>query len=198
MRRRRRLTVSFDVRLRLSIAARLLFGLLALMAMVGCASNEASDGNRLSVRSASIVSTLAGPVLELSLDCHLGETLRNALDHGIPLTLTLRLSNDDRSIQAQRRVELRYFPLSRRYVLRDRDRSDILRSAIAPAYVLDALAALRVPLDRELTSMPSGQRWHIDVHLDRNTLPGALRLPALLLSDWQLRAPEYTWIATAG
>lgn len=178
---------------------RLRGGLAAVLCLLLAACGSAGDdGNRLSVRSASLANTLAGPVLELSLDCQLGETLRDALDHGIPLTLLLRLRSDDDALQATRRVELRYFPLSRRYVLRDRDRSDILRSAIAPAYLVDALAALRLPLDRDLKDIPAGLRWHVEVSLDRNALPGALRLPALLQRDWRLRAPEYAWTAAAG
>lgn len=172
--------------------------MLVLVLLLAACGGAGDDSNRLSVRSAAIVETLTGPVLELALDCHLGETLRDALDHGIPLTLALHLDSRDDRFETVRRVELRYFPLSRRYVLRDRDRSDILRSAVAPAYLVDALGALRIPLDRELQDVSAGRRWRIDVGLDRNALPGALRLPALLSRDWRLRAPEYAWIAAAG
>ncbi len=155
-------------------------------------------GNSLSVRSASVVNTIDGPVLQLSLDCELGETLRDALDHGIPLTFAVNLRSDDDALRATRRVEMRYFPLSRRYVLRDRDRSDIIRSAVAPAYLVDAMAALRISIDRQIGDIPAGTRWHVDVKLERNALPGALRLPALLSRDWRLGTKEFEWTAGAG
>lgn len=50
--------------------------LVAIAVLAGCARKDDADANRLSVRSATIASTLAGPVLELSLDRHLGATLR--------------------------------------------------------------------------------------------------------------------------
>ncbi len=155
-------------------------------------------GNSLSVRSASIVNTINGPVLQLSLDCELGETLLDALDHGIPLTFAVHLRSDDDVLQATRRVEMRYFPLSRRYVLRDRDRSDIIRSAIAPAYLVDALAALRIAIDRQVDDIQVGTRWHVRVSLERNALPGALRLPAFLTRAWRLKTKEFEWTAGAG
>lgn len=176
---------------------RLLGGALLALVLAGCTGSR-ENGNELSVRSASIARTVSGPVLQLSLDCQLGETLRDALDHGIPLTFAVHLRSDDGAMQATRRVEMRYFPLSRRYVLRDRDRSDIIRSAVAPAYLVDAMAALRISLDRQLPDNPDNTRWHVDVSLERNALPGALRLPALLSREWRLRTKEYEWIADAG
>ena len=169
----------------------------ALLVLAGCVDSR-ETGNELSVRGASIARTVNGPVLQLSLDCQLGETLRDALDHGIPLTFAVRLRSDDDAVQATRRVEMRYFPLSRRYVLRDRDRSDIIRSAVAPAYLVDAMAALRIPVDRQVGEVPPGRLWHVQVSLERNALPGALRLPALLSPDWRLRTKEFEWTAGAG
>ncbi|MFZ2236584.1 MAG: DUF4390 domain-containing protein [Dokdonella sp.] len=170
---------------------------LLALALAGCMGPR-ETGNLLSVRSASIINTISGPVLQLSLDCELGETLRDALDHGIPLTFVVRVRSDDDRWQATRRVEMRYFPLSRRYVLRDRDRSDIIRSAVAPAYLVDALAALRIAIDHQIDDVPNGVRWHVDVSLERNALPGALRLPALLTRAWRLKTKEFEWTAGAG
>ena len=169
----------------------------ALLVLAGCTESR-ETGNELSVRGASITHTVNGPVLQLSLDCQLGEALRDTLDHGIPLTFAVHLRSDDDAVQATRRVEMRYFPLSRRYVLRDRDRIDIIRSAVAPAYLVDAMAALRIPVDRQVGEVPAGRRWHVDVSLERDALPGALRLPALLSADWRLRAKEFEWTAGAG
>lgn len=176
---------------------RLLACVLLALLLAGC-TGPRETGNSLSVRSASIINTINGPVLQLSLDCELGETLRDALDHGIPLTFAVNLRNEDETLQATRRVEMRYFPLSRRYVLRDRDRSDIIRSAVAPAYLVDALAALRIAIDRQIEDIPVGTRWHVEVSLERNALPGALRLPAFLSRDWRLKTKEFEWIADAG
>lgn len=179
------------------IPRRVLAGTLFAFALAGCMGSR-ETGNALSVRSASIISTVSGPVLQLSLDCELGETLLDALDHGIPLTFAVHLRSDDGVLQATRRVEMRYFPLSRRYVLRDSDRSDIIRSAVAPAYLVDALAALRISIDRQIGNIPDGTRWQVEVTLERDALPGALRLPALLTRDWRLGTEEFAWTASAG
>ena len=179
------------------VTMRLLACVLLSLLLAACIGPR-DTGNSLSVRSASVINTIDGPVLQLSLDCELGETLRDALDHGIPLTFAVHLRSDDDALQATRRVEMRYFPLSRRYVLRDRDRSDIIRSAIAPAYLVDALASLRISIDRQVDDIPAGTRWLVDVRLERNALPGALRLPALLTYAWRLKTKEFEWTAGAG
>lgn len=171
--------------------------LLVLALLAGCTGTR-DNGNTLSVRSASITPTLDGPVLQLSLDCRLGDTLRDALDHGIPLTFAVHLRSNDGALEATRRIEMRYFPLSRRYVLRDRDRSDIIRSAVAPAYLVDAMTALRITLDRQIPDSPANTTWHVEVSLERNALPGALRLPATLSRDWRLKTKEFEWTAGAG
>ncbi|HEY7872731.1 MAG TPA: DUF4390 domain-containing protein [Rudaea sp.] len=124
-----------------------------------------------------------------------------ALDHGIALNFVVTVQAlapgrfGPQSVAMQRRrVELRYYPLSRQYQLRDLDRG-VARSYAARALVLAALDDLRLPLSD--WNAHGAQRYRVNVALDRDTLPGALRLPALLRQAWRLSG-EYTWPARAG
>ena len=151
------------------------------------------------VRNASIDSGTLAARLEWRPDARVLE----ALDNGIALQF-------DVAVQAQRRtrwawnttlaaqtrhLQLRYFPLSRQYQLHDLDLNQA-RSFSSRALALAALEDLRLPL-------PAWKAGGVDVYrleiaLDRDALPGALRLPALLQPAWRLCRGEYAWRARAG
>ncbi len=154
--------------------------------------------NALSVRAASI----DADVLNTRLDWQPDTNVLEALDHGIALTfvVTIRAQAAEilgwhRTLASQRRyVELRYYPLSRQYQLRDLDRGQA-RSYTARALALAALDDLRLPLAD--WNAQGAQRFQVTIALDRDRLPGALRLPALLRPAWRLSG-EYAWPAWAG
>ncbi len=83
-----------------------------------------------------------------------------------------------RCAAAEQRIELRYFPLSRRYQLRDLDAGADVRSFATPAYLLAGLNSLRLPLPAKFTTLPRGATVRVDAALETGALPGALRLPA--------------------
>jgi hypothetical protein len=39
---------------------------------------------------------------------------------------------------------------------------------------------------------------HVRIMLDRDALPGALRLPAVLQSAWRMDSGDYMWLPRAG
>jgi hypothetical protein len=129
--------------------------------------------------------------------------MQDALDHGIPLTFRIRvdasrwrlLPSDARITQ---RIELRYFPLSRRYQVRDLDAPIEVRSFATPGNLLAALNAMRLPLPGAFAALPDRAAVRVGVELETATLPGALRLPAVFEPAWQLSSAEYTWQARAG
>lgn len=170
--------------------------LLAAAAVAACGVIEQQKPGTLVVRSAQLGAGGAGAVLELALDCRLSGPMQDALEHGIPLTLDigLRAGRWPHASHAQHRVELRYFPLSRRYQLRDVGNED-LRSFATPAYLVAALGSLRLPLPAEFADLPAATPLQVSAALDPAALPGALRLPALFEPAWRLAARDHVWAA---
>ena len=172
--------------------------------LAGCGALAQQQPGKLAIRAARLAPAADAPVLVLSLDCRLSGPMQDALDHGIPLTLLITVDagrwNFVRSdAHAERRVELRYFPLSRRYQLRDLDTATAdVRSFATPGYLSASLNSLRLPLSPAFASLPQGTRMHVDAGLETAKLPGALRLPALFEPAWRLAAAEFTWQLPAG
>lgn len=125
----------------------------------------------------------------------------DALDHGIelPFVITVQaLRPGDFGLQTariSRHVQLRYFPLSRQYQLRDVEDA-MTRSFAARTLALAAMENLRLPLP----GFDSSGATHLRVRitLERDALPGALRLPALLQSAWRVDSGDFVWLPQAG
>ncbi len=171
----------------------------AWLALAGCDALRHQAPGALDVREARIVVVADGAQLDLDLDCRLNGPMSDALEHGIPITLQIDLHARAGRIELgdRRALELRYFPLSRRYQLRDL-RSDNVRSFSAYGSLIDSLGTLRLPLPAAFGQLPAGTRLRVEVGLDHSALPGPLRLPAILEPAWRLVAPEYAWTVAAG
>ena len=172
------------------------FGLIATIGLLaGCSALAEQTPGTLAVRNAQVSAIAGKAVLELGLDCRLSGPMQDALDHGIPLTLQIDLRAGrwlTSKASASRRIELRYFPLSRRYQLRELDTDDV-RSFATPAYLVAALGALRIDVPAAFAALPATTPLHVSAKLDPAALPGALRLPALFEPAWRLAAPDYAW-----
>lgn len=170
-----------------------------LLALAGCDAMRHQMPGTLLVTDARLLAVADGAELDISLDCRLNGPMSDALEHGIPITLRIDLSVDvaPRALRESRDIELRYFPLSRRYQLRDLEQGSE-RSFTAYGALVDSLGALRLPVGISFASIPAGTRASVHVSLDRTALPGPLRLPALIEPAWRLSAPEFTWIVAAG
>ncbi|MGA9422590.1 MAG: DUF4390 domain-containing protein [Rhodanobacteraceae bacterium] len=163
----------------------------------GCTRLREQTPGHLAVRSAALRSSPDGAVLDLDLDCVLSGPMRDALDHGIPLTLDIDLraggvSGGGPRAQAHDRVVLRYYPLSQRYQLQVPQQSGGSRSFAVSAYLIDALASLRLDLPAAFATLPRDTRLQVAIGLDRAALPGALRLPAWFEPAWRL-STDYAW-----
>jgi hypothetical protein len=151
------------------------------------------------VRSAAIE---AG-TLNARLEWHPDERVLEALENGIALDFIVTVQAQraaalgwQRTLGVQtRHLQLRYFPLSRQYQLRDLDLGQT-RSYAARALALAALEDLRLSLPGWNGS--GAERYRFAIALDRDALPGALRLPALVLPAWRLCNGEFTWPARTG
>ncbi len=167
----------------------------AVLALAGCDALRDQRPGSLEVREARLTPAADGAELVLDVDCRLNGPMSDALEHGIPITLRVDVRAD--ALVDRRHVELRYFPLTRRYQLRD-VATDSVRSFPAYEYLTDSLAALRLPLPRSFADLAPGTRVRVDIGIDRDLLPGPLRLPAFFEPAWHLRAPEYAWTVAAG
>ncbi|MGA8276703.1 MAG: DUF4390 domain-containing protein [Rhodanobacteraceae bacterium] len=168
-----------------------------LLVLPGCTRLQEQTPGHLAVRSAALRSSLDGAVLDLDLDCVLSGPMRDALDHGIPLTLDIdlragSLPGSGPRTQARDRVVLRYYPLSQRYQLQGPQQAGGPRSFAVSAYLIDALASLRLDLPATFAALPRGTPLHVTIGLDRAALPGALRLPAWFEPAWSL-STDYAW-----
>jgi hypothetical protein len=186
-----------------SIVARALAALGLACAIAGCGALAAQQPGTLVVRNARVAGTSDAPMLEVGIDCKLSGPMQDALDHGIPLTFRIRVDASrwrllPSDARAEQRIELRYFPLSRRYQVRDLDAAVEVRSFPTPGYLLASLNAMRLPLPAGFATLEHDAAVRVGVELETSSLPGALRLPALFEPAWQLSSAEYTWQAGAG
>ena len=157
--------------------------------IAGCGAIAQQQPGALVIRSARVSGPSDAPLLELGLDCRLSGPMQDALDHGIPLTLAVRVDAGrsrflPSEARSEQRVELRYFPLSRRYQLRDLDATGDVRSFATPGYLLAGLNSLRLPLPAAFAALPHGASVRIGAALETGALPGALRLPSLFEPAW--------------
>jgi hypothetical protein len=177
---------------------RLLLAPLLALALQACAPAESS----LSLDQARVDLRGGAGVLVVECDWRPSAAMLDALDHGIPLTLELELTRERRGLlgwQVQQRelhrLELRYFPLSRNYQLRDLDRATV-RSFGVRAAALAALSRMELPLADASMRALAPERQRLRIVLDGTALPGALRLPALVDPAWRQDDVERTWPGT--
>lgn len=168
---------------------------LLTLALQGCAPAESS----LSLDQARVDQRGGVNVLVVECDWRPSAAMLDALDHGIPLTLELDLTRERPGLlgwQVQQRelhrLELRYFPLSRNYQLRDLDRAT-MRSFGVRAAALAALSRMELPLAQASMRAVAPERQRLRILLDSTALPGALRLPALVDPAWRQDKVERTW-----
>lgn len=156
-------------------------GLLVLAVITLSACSASEDRPQLDLSRASIASERSGATLNVDLHFQPSALQLEALEHGVPLILDLRVSSDH-SAPVSMHIGLRYFPLSRRYQLHTGTGGD--RSFALRGYLLDALQRLHLPLPHDPCVGVGPCR--VEVRFDYSRLPGALRLPALLRSQWRV------------
>ena len=169
-----------------------------LPAFAGCSALSQQTPGDLAVRSARLSVNGSAVLLDLGLDCRLSGPMQDALDQGIPITLRieLRAGRWPQALHASQRVELRYFPLSRRYQLRELDADDT-RTFAAPASLVAALGSLHLNLPAAFAKLPVATPLRVSAGIDPAALPGALRLPALFEPAWRFTSTDYAWTLAA-
>jgi hypothetical protein len=164
--------------------------LLAAVCATGCTRHD--DDAR--VLDARLVRS-PGAALEADLALRFSPVMLDALEHGIALTLTFALDAHPRagpSLSTERHLRLSYAPLAGQYVVTGVD-DGRTRTFARRTQLLAAFDRVRLDLPREWAALPEDTPLALTVALDRSALPGPLRLPALLSSDWHLATAVYRW-----
>lgn len=156
-----------------------------MLLLAGCTAS--SDAPQLELTRASVVQRGNVTELDAAIDFRPSAVQLDALDHGVPLSLRVRVSGAAGQAQTAR-VVLRYFPLSRRYQLHAEPGGD--RSFALRGYLLDALQRLSLPLADNPCAGDGECR--VEARFDYSALPGALRLPALIRSSWRVPDAQFT------
>ena len=180
--------------------------LLAAFATAACGCGRQAQPAAFAIRSAVVEH---GSV-SAQLDWHPSALMLDALDHGIALDFEVRIEAQGPSRLGWRadlgnahwRRELRYFPLTRQYQMRDPDQDSAhdedTRNYPARALLVAAISDLRLDLPANwlpATKVGTVDRYTLRIDLQRDNLPGALRLPALIDADWRLSTGKYIWPA---
>lgn len=168
---------------------------IALLVPAGCGQREAPD------YAFTINDVTVTPAYQ-SLDIHLRQNLelspqaREALEHGVTLTirLELELRNDNNMIVERRdarRFQLRYLPLSERYQFSEEATGD-LKAFSRLRHMLAAMDEFTVHLPTG--PLPSGSyELRTRISLDESRLPTPMQLPAWFSPQWRHDSEWSTW-----
>jgi hypothetical protein len=170
----------------------------ACVLLAACGASPAVDDDDARIVAARLTRTPAA-ALEADLALRFSPVMLDALEHGIPLTLTFSIAahGDPRGVDRielteARQLRLSYAPLAQQFQVGDLG-TGTTRSFARRTQMLAAFDRVRLPMPASWSALPDATTITLTVALDRTALPGPLRLPALLSRDWQLVTPEYRW-----
>ena len=160
--------------------------LLLLLGLGSCERQPAAGPFEITGLTAHRVGNRVEIICEQRLQ--LSEAAREALQHGVPITIETRLILRDMSSRTRvgettRHFELRYLPMSEHYRISDSAGQDVrtfprLRHALA--------AISRLNLTIEARALPTGEYEILArSRLDHRNMPPPMRLPALFDPNWQ-------------
>jgi hypothetical protein len=169
-------------------------GLLAVLAAVaGCRSSATGGQFEISAIEARWASGRLDIRCEQSL--RLSEAARNALGHGVPLTVELdlvlrRAVNQAELARKRSDYEIRFLPMSEHYQV-SRLADGQVRTYPRLRHALAGLSRLELSIDTG--ALPAGDYELLArTRLDRGRMPPPMRLPVLFDSEW---AHTSTWTA---
>lgn len=166
-----------------------------LLGLAGCVREESLDYGFV-IHDITVNSAYQALDVRVQQGLDLSEQAREALEHGITLTISveMELRNDNNMIVEQRdarRFQLRYLPLNDSYQLLDEDSGQQqtysrLRHLFAEMATLDIRLATG-PLP------PGGYELRTRVRLDESRLPAPMRLPTWYSSQWKHDSEWTVW-----
>jgi len=168
---------------------------LTVLALTACGQNEAVD-YAFTINNVSVGSAYQSLNVRLQQNLELSQQAREALEHGVTLTIRLEmeLHNDNAMIVVRRnarRFQLRYLPLSERYQLL-KEESGELKTFSRLRHLLAAIDNLNIQLPTG--PLPSGSyELRTRISLDESRLPTPMQLPAWFSSQWRHDSEWSVW-----
>jgi hypothetical protein len=168
--------------------------LAVLLALAGCSGPAAENRFELTLVESTWTNGRLSVVSEQKL--LLSAEARNALMHGVPLTLGLELVlRDTRSQtrvgQEKSSYEIRYLPLSDYYQLAFLE-TDKVKTFPRLRHVLAELSRLNVSVETGV--VPAGDYELLArMSLDQDKMPPPMRLPVLLSAKWRHDSSWTSW-----
>lgn len=177
-------------------------GILLLMSLFFCAAIGRAADYGFSIRSAEVLPSEQGYVLNADIDYRFSPRAEDALKHGVPLTLVVKIRvNQTRrfiwnktAFSKNMMYRLSYHALRKRYRVSDESLGAnqyfaSLQSAVEAMGRIRGLAVLS-PADFDTDTRYNAQ---IKVILDIEALPLPLRSIAYLIPQWYISSGWYTW-----
>jgi hypothetical protein len=166
-----------------------------LLVLAAC-SPQAEIDYAFSIRNVSVSRAYQSLSIHLQQKLELSQQAREALEHGVMLTISLEveLRNDTNMIATQqdaRHFQLRYLPLSERYQLSEEESGD-LKTFSRLRHLLASVDDLNISLSTG--PLPSGNyELRTRIRLDKSRLPTPMQLPAWFSSQWQHDSEWSVW-----
>lgn len=176
-------------------ARRMWAGLLLIGIALAACSDPAAD-DRFEVTRVQSDWTNGSLHVTTEQQLSLSDEAKNALVHGVPITieldLFLRYAGDQSHIGEEKRsFEIRYLPMSGYYQLTFL-KTALVRTLPRLRHVLAELSRLEV--DVETGVVPAGNYELLArIRLDQNSMPPPMRLPVLLSAKWRHDSSWTSW-----
>jgi len=179
---------------RLAEISRILVLMTAMSVLSGC--DEQSRWQRFEIQDVSLRWSNGRLNAELQQSLELSTEARDALRHGVPLTLQVELivrntASQTRVNESLEHYEIRYLPLSNRYQLAFPG-GDEIRTFPRLRHLLADLADLR--LEIRTGALPEGSYEVMTrIRIDKRKMPMSMRLPTMFRSDWKHDSHWSSW-----
>jgi hypothetical protein len=171
--------------------------LLSIIIVILGGCEQSSDmAYEFSINNVSISQAYQALDIRVQQNLVLSQQAREALEHGVTLTIELEMElRNDMAAMVMRRsaryFELRYLPLIERYQLSDGESVE-LQSFSRLRHLLAAIADLNV----HVTTGPlaaGNYELRTRIHLDESRLPTPMRLPAWVSPQWRHDSDWSVW-----
>ena len=173
-----------------------------VLALAGAAVAQPDDEGHFEVRSASVELTDGIYYADADIDLRLSSEASELLHTWQPLTITveveflnrLRLWWDTTEFQVRRRSQLSFRPVTDRYVVYNID-TNVTEAFITLSAALDFIGRVDGLAVVDESDLDEDRRYEVRVRavLDKDDLPGPLRLIAFWRRDWSIASEWLQW-----